>query len=139
MDMDPTTTTTTSTANVHQHPKTVEKSQIDHITSLASTLLSLGDVDIYNKTYEHLLRSVRSKGDVEADWEPESANPKFEYKWDIPQASDKPGEEKTYGPYGEADMKAWFGAQYFGATGEKVKVRRVGQKEWGSWEDVMEQ
>ena len=110
------------------------QNQIDRITSLASTLLAYGDVDIYSKTYEHLLRAIRSAGDVEPTWEPPSADVKYEYKWDIPEAGEN---QEVFGPFGEEDMKAWYNAQYFGAIGEKVKVREV-KGEWGDWDDIIQ-
>lgn len=106
-------------------------SDIDHITHLASTLMSLGDTDIYSRTYEELVRSVRSAGRVNESWVPPSADVKYEYKWDI---SGAPGD--IFGPFGEEDMKVWHSAAYFGQAGEKVKVRKVGG-EWGSWSDVV--
>lgn len=109
--------------------------QIDRITSLASTLLAQGDVDIYSKTYEHLLRAIRSSGDVEPTWEPPSADVKYEYNWDVPEATD--ANHEVFGPFSEEDMKAWYNAQYFGAAGEKVKIREVGG-DWGDWDDVMQ-
>ena len=108
-------------------------SDIDHITHLASTLMSLGDVDIYSKTYEELVRSIRRAGNVPEDWQPPSADVKYEYKWAVPEAGDA---DQVFGPFGEEEMQAWYGAAYFGSVGEKVKVRRVGG-EWGNWSDVV--
>lgn len=107
-------------------------SEIDHLTHLASTLMSLGDTDIYNKTYEELVRAVRSAGKVDQSWEPPSADVKYEYKWDVPGADTN----QTFGPFSEEEMQAWNKASYFGVAGEKVKVRQVGG-EWGAWEDVV--
>ncbi|KAI0636973.1 hypothetical protein C8Q77DRAFT_1207115 [Trametes polyzona] len=108
-------------------------SEIDQITHLASTLMSLGDTDIYSKTYEELVRSVRASGKVDANWVPPSADVKYEYKWDVPEAG-QTGE--VFGPFSEEEMRAWYAASYFGASGEKVKVRKVGG-EWGRWTDVV--
>ena len=108
-------------------------SQIDRLTSLASKLLDFGDVDIYDKTYEHLVRSVRSSGRMPQDWQPPSADPKYEYKWDVPGTTNP---TDIFGPYGEEEMKAWLEAQYFGPSGEKIKVRTVGG-DWGDWDDVV--
>jgi CD2 antigen cytoplasmic tail-binding protein 2 len=107
---------------------------IETITHLASNLMSLGDTDIYSKTYEELVRSVRSSATVDETWEPQSADVKYEYKWSTPDAGQT---EQTFGPFGEEEIKSWFNASYFGATGEKVRVRRVGG-EWGSWDDVVQ-
>ncbi|KAL4077103.1 hypothetical protein V8B97DRAFT_2003992 [Scleroderma yunnanense] len=105
-------------------------SDIDLITHLASNLMALGDVDIYSKTYEELVRSVRSSGEVAQDWMPPSADSKYEYKWNVTESRD------IFGPFDEDEMKGWFRASYFGQFGEKVKVRIVGN-EWGDWDDVV--
>lgn len=105
---------------------------IDLITHLASRIMSLGDTEVYSKTYEELARSVRSSGLVKDDWVPPSADVKYEYRWNVP------GQEQgeSYGPFGEEDMKTWLKAAYFGISGEKVQVRAVGG-EWGEWDDVV--
>ncbi|KIJ16959.1 hypothetical protein PAXINDRAFT_176090 [Paxillus involutus ATCC 200175] len=105
---------------------------IDLITHLASNIMSLGDTDIYSKTYEELVRAVRASGQVGPDWVPTSADVKYEYRWNIP--GQQPGE--SYGPFSEEEMKMWFKAAYFGELGEKVKVRTV-KGEWGDWDDVV--
>ncbi|GBE82170.1 hypothetical protein BKA93DRAFT_741052 [Sparassis latifolia] len=111
-----------------------ETSQIDFITHLASTLMSLGETDIYSKTYEELVRSVRSSGKVDQSWTPPSADVKYEYKWDVPGVSGQRGQ--VFGPFSEEEMQAWYKALYFGAAGEKVQVRSVGG-DWGSWREVV--
>ena len=111
----------------------VEQTEIDHITHLASTLMSLGDTDIYSRTYEELVRSVRASGKVDKDWMPPSADVKYEYKWDVPEAGEA---DQVFGPFSEEDMQAWYAAAYFGAAGEKVKVRKVGG-DWGSWSETV--
>ena len=107
---------------------------IETITHLASNLMSLGDTDVYNKTYEELVRSVRSSATVEENWDPPSADVKYEYKWSTPDAGQT---EDTFGPFGEEDIKSWYNAAYFGPAGEKIKIRRVGQ-DWGDWQDVVQ-
>ena len=104
--------------------------EINLITHLASTLMSLGDTEIYSKTYEQVVRSVRSSGDVEPTWEPPSADVKYEYKW-VEGADDQ-----TFGPFGEEELNTWFKAAYFGSMGEQVKVRKVGG-EWGDWDQIV--
>jgi CD2 antigen cytoplasmic tail-binding protein 2 len=108
-------------------------SPIEHVTHLASMLMSVGDVDVYSKTYEELVRSVRASGKVPPDWDPPSADVRYEYKWDVPGAA---AGDQVFGPYSEDEMKAWHKAAYFGANAEKVKVRTVGGQ-WGSWDDVV--
>ncbi|KAI0306482.1 hypothetical protein B0F90DRAFT_1623339 [Multifurca ochricompacta] len=105
-------------------------SDVEQLTHLASTLLSLGDADIYSRTYEELVRSVRSSGKVDSSWAPPSADVRYEYKWDVPGSTGEQGQ--VFGPYGEEEMQSWYKASYFGLTGEKVKVRPVGG-DWGVW------
>lgn len=111
-------------------------SAIDEITHLASMLMSFGDTDIYNKTYEELVRSVRSSGKVSNDWIPPSADVRYEYVWDVPGAT--AGQQgQVFGPYSEDEMRTWYNASYFGPGGEKIKVRTVGGDQWGGWDDVV--
>lgn len=115
-------------------PRAPIPSQIDQITHLASSVMSLGDTDIYSKTYEELVRSVRAAGRVDDSWVPLSADVKYEYKWDVPDVAGQTG--AAFGPFGEEEMKSWFKAAYFGVSGEKVKVRVVGGN-WGDWDHVV--
>ncbi|KAG6814483.1 hypothetical protein H0H92_000008 [Tricholoma furcatifolium] len=112
---------------------TTTPSLIEQITHLASNIMALGEPDIYSKTYEELVRAVRSSGVVEPSWVPPSADLLYEYKWDVPGT--QPGE--VFGPFSEDEMKTWMKAAYFGVAGEKVKVRVTGG-EWGDWEDVVQ-
>ena len=107
-------------------------SDVEQLTHLASTLLSLGDTDIYSRTYEELVRSVRSAGKVDPSWVPPSADVKYEYKWNVPDSTG--GQGQVFGPYSEEEMQSWYKASYFGLVGEKVKIRPVGG-DWESWPD----
>ena len=109
-------------------------SDVEQLTHLASTLLSLGDTDIYSRTYEELVRSVRSAGNVDPSWVPPSADVKFEYKWNVPDSTG--GQGQVFGPYSEEEMQSWYKASYFGLAGEKVKVRPVGG-DWAMWSDCL--
>ncbi|KAK7467213.1 hypothetical protein VKT23_004271 [Stygiomarasmius scandens] len=111
--------------------KTAANSDVERITHLASNLMSLGDTDIYSKTYEEFVRSVRSSGTVDESWVPPSADKSYEYRWDIPGAP-----EQVFGPYGEEEMRSWYNASYFGPTGEKVKVRLV-DEDWKDWDEIL--
>ncbi|KLO08953.1 hypothetical protein SCHPADRAFT_834634 [Schizopora paradoxa] len=112
-----------------------QASKIDRLTALASDLMSSGDIDIYDKTYEQLLRSIRSTGDVEPDWVPPSV--KYEYKWDVPEAQATAGDQ-VFGPFGGDELRTWYDAKYFGDAGEKVKVRVVGG-DWGDWDSIVDE
>ncbi|TFK55124.1 hypothetical protein OE88DRAFT_1710822 [Heliocybe sulcata] len=124
--------TTDSTMQVDKPAR--QPTDIERVTDLASKLLALDDTDIYSKTWEEIVRSVRSSGTVEPSWDPPSAdNVKYEFKWDVPDATAQEGQ--VFGPYNEEEMQTWYKASYFGAAGEKVKIRRAGG-EWGSWDDI---
>jgi len=92
-------------------------------------------VDIYSATYESLLRSIRSNGNVAPDWAPPKRDIKYEYRWLIEDDTADENRE-VFGPFAEDEMRAWFGAAYFGTSGEKIEVRSVG-KAWGDWEEVL--
>ncbi|KAG6868237.1 hypothetical protein C0993_005937 [Termitomyces sp. T159_Od127] len=96
--------------------------------------MALGESDIYDKTYEELVRAVRASGTVDSSWVPPSADVRYEYKWDIPGG---PPQDQVFGPFSEQEMKAWMKASYFGVAGEKVKVRPV-DGEWADWEHVIQ-
>ncbi|KAJ6496959.1 hypothetical protein C8R47DRAFT_972611 [Mycena vitilis] len=109
-------------------------SAIERITHLASTIMSLGDTDIYSKTYEELVRAVRSSGSVDPSWTPPSNDKLYEYRWRGAGAG-QPGD--VFGPFSKEEMSGWYKAAYFGSTGEKVEVRETGG-EWGDWDDVLD-
>lgn len=105
----------------------VSPSDVEHLTHLALTLLSLGNTDIYSRTCEE------QTGNVDRSWVPLSADVKYEYKWDV---SDMTGQQgQVFGPYSE-EMLSWYKASYFGSSGEKVKARPVGG-DWGAWPDCL--
>lgn len=108
--------------------KTKMKSDIERLTHLASNIMSLGEIDIYNKTYEEIVRDVRASGNVDSSWIPPSADRQYEYRW-IDQ-------EEVFGPFSEDEMRTWHQASYFGEDGEKVQVRETGGI-WSNWGDVL--
>jgi len=115
-------------------PQTTSRTDIEMITHLASTLMSMGDTDIYSRSFEELVRNIRKSGIVDDSWIPPSSDVQYEYKWSSPEVGQS---EQIFGPFGEEELKAWFNASYFGASGEKVRVRPMGG-EWGSWDDVVQ-
>ncbi|CAG8702196.1 7810_t:CDS:1, partial [Acaulospora colombiana] len=100
---------------------------IDKLTALASALM-VNDPDVYSTTYEALLRSVRRSGTVPEAWAPPV--PKYEYKWATG------GGEGVFGPFTALEMQGWYDASFFGLGGEKIHVRKVGEDEWGEWDEV---
>jgi CD2 antigen cytoplasmic tail-binding protein 2 len=108
---------------------------IVHMTHLASTLMALGDTDIYSRTHEELVRAVRKAGAVPDDWVAPNAEPRYEYVWDVPDTT-APGQ--VLGPYGADEMRGWHTAGFFGPGADKIRVRVVGgDGEWGAWDDVV--
>ncbi|KAJ7632716.1 hypothetical protein FB45DRAFT_990126 [Roridomyces roridus] len=123
----------TDAMNVDKQPAS-EPSAIERITHLASTIMSLGDTDIYSRTYEELVRSVRSSGLVDASWVPPSSDKLYEYRWRVPAAGQP---DQVFGPFKKEDMLSWYKASYFGSTGEKIEVREA-DGQWSDWDDVLE-
>lgn len=110
-----------------------DTSDIDRITALASALM-VHDPDVYSTTYEGLLRNVRCSGIVSEDWMPPI--PKYEYRWAVADPTTLTGNETTYGPFSAEEMKTWSDAMFFGIGGEKIKVRKAGESDWHSWDEV---
>ncbi|KIY72227.1 hypothetical protein CYLTODRAFT_418203 [Cylindrobasidium torrendii FP15055 ss-10] len=120
---------------------------VERITHLASQIMALGDTDVYSKTYEELVRSVRSSGIVPRDWQPPSADKMFEYRWSSAhtagqaqpagqaQTTSQAAAAEVFGPFGEDELMGWFKARYFGEGGEKIDVREVGGN-WAAWDEV---
>ncbi|KAG8765995.1 hypothetical protein FRC12_007148 [Ceratobasidium sp. 428] len=121
-----------------------EQDPISRVTSLASTLMSLGDTDVYEATYEMMLRSVRRSGLVDPDWDPHPPPPqapdtKYEYRWAPDYVAASGGQasaDAIYGPFGATELSAWKAASYFGDDAERVLLRRIGETEWVTWQSV---
>jgi CD2 antigen cytoplasmic tail-binding protein 2 len=118
-----------------------QQTPIERITSLASTLMSLGNNDAYQETYESLLRSVRRSGIVPPDWAPPNASQshlpsQYEYRWTLAYSASM-GQASTgqvFGPFGKNEMLAWRDADYFGPSGERVDMRKAGDSNWAGWD-----
>ncbi|KAF8212138.1 hypothetical protein K438DRAFT_1902951 [Mycena galopus ATCC 62051] len=98
---------------------------MNRMTHLASTIMSLGDTDIYSKTFEELVRAVRSSGIVDPEWVPPSNDKQYEYKWRA-EGAGQPGE--VFGPFSKENMAAWY---------KPLEVRETGGG-WGDWDSVLE-
>lgn len=130
-----------ATASTEQPP---EQDPITRVTSLASTLLSLGDTDVYEATYEMMLRTVRRSGIVSSEWDPHPPPPqtpdtKYEYRWAPDYVAASGGQasaDSVYGPYGSSELEAWKAASYFGEDAERILLRRVGDVEWTPWQSL---
>ncbi|KAF8609956.1 hypothetical protein BDV93DRAFT_517178 [Ceratobasidium sp. AG-I] len=128
-------------ASTEQPP---EQDPITRVTALASTLMSLGDTDVYEATYEMMLRAVRRSGIVTPDWDPHSPPPqnpdtKYEYRWAPDYVAASGGQasaDAVYGPYGASELEAWNAASYFGEDAERILLRRVSDVEWVPWRSL---
>ncbi|KAG9097567.1 hypothetical protein FRC06_007418 [Ceratobasidium sp. 370] len=123
--------------------QTPEQDPITRVTSLASTLMSRGDSDVYEATYEMMLRSVRRSGIVDPDWDPhpppQVPDAKYEYRWAPDYVAASGGQasaDAVYGPYGATELSAWKAASYFGEDAERVLLRRMGETEWATWRSI---
>lgn len=143
------------------------KAMLEEVTSLASDLMArYGLVNIYDETYESLLRDVRRSGLVRETWDParvatnvqegstapaqESEQDQgqkqqdtrlFEYRWSpayLSITSQAPDPDiKTFGPFGVKDLLAWKGSGFFGNDGERILLRVTdGDRQWRKWSDV---
>lgn len=125
------------------HAPAAVPTPIERVTSLASTLMSIGNLDIYEETYESLLRTVRRSGIVSPDWTPPPAVPAdamYEYHWAPAYVAVSGGQAsatEVYGPYSKDDLSAWRDAAYFGESGERIELRIVGGKDWGGWDALL--
>jgi CD2 antigen cytoplasmic tail-binding protein 2 len=121
-----------------------DEDPVTRVTSLASTLMSLGDTDVYEETYEKMLRLVRRSGIVPSDWDPHPPPPqtpdiKYEYKWAPDYVAASGGQapaDAVYGPYGATELTVWKAASYFGDDAERILLRRVGDNDWNNWHSV---
>jgi CD2 antigen cytoplasmic tail-binding protein 2 len=121
-----------------------EQDPITRVTAIASTLMSLGDTDVYEATYETMLRAVKRSGIVDADWDPhppplQAPDAKYEYRWAPDYVASSGGQasaDAVYGPYGTTELTAWKAASYFGEDAERILLRRAGDSEWTEWKLV---
>jgi CD2 antigen cytoplasmic tail-binding protein 2 len=141
------------------------RQDLDQLTSLSSALMArFGKLNIYDETYEGLLRVVRRSGLVRETWDPAAAralaagkdtDPKldqeqdvrsFTYKWSphyLAATSQSPNPEvEVFGPYSAGDLRGWYGSGYFGDQGERIllqesnKEEEGGSRGWKRWEQL---
>jgi len=140
--------TKTSLKNRRKQPKTkqqetrendndtnVAKSHLDELTGAASALLLKGEVDIYDRTRQDILRmfpslveEIQGKSDnVEEKATTTTSKPKWEYQGNE--------DSKLHGPYTTEQMIAWVRSGYF-VGAQRVKIRTVSFQEPASEEKV---
>lgn len=117
---------------------------IEKLTDLCDKMMALGHFDIYEETYEQVVRKLRRADIIEDDWEIgtpvlkpgerlaalldlendpllTSTPAQWEYKWASPQEGQDA--DQVFGPFSGADMKSW-NEQGFFSNG--ILVRMVG-------------
>lgn len=99
------------------------KKLIERLTDLS--VMAMNYFNVYEDTWEQILRKLKRDGSVPEDWIPPSdesqeKNTQWEYKW----TDDSGGNaNEVYGPFSGEDMKAWKDQGYFS---NGVVVREVG-------------
>ncbi|RPA83561.1 hypothetical protein BJ508DRAFT_413242 [Ascobolus immersus RN42] len=114
----------------------LKKELVEKITEAADRLLTRGQTEIYDKTREELQRQYRAlTGD---DWVDTSTagpgqeqenfeNAQWEYRW-----TDNRDSGAVYGPFGTAEMRAWYTHGFFEGP---IEFRRAGSGD-GNWSGV---
>ncbi|KAG8992216.1 hypothetical protein FRB94_014665 [Tulasnella sp. JGI-2019a] len=148
-NLDPAVNAEASSTDPAQHP---ENSAIERVTALASTLMAMGELHVYEETHRTLVHSVREAGLVSGDWVPPSAAPtvqppppsesliKYQYRWAPEYLATTTGGAKAgevFGPYGKDELTAWRGANFFGPMGDRIQLRRLGDETWSDWHIVV--
>ncbi|KAE8225297.1 hypothetical protein CF319_g1928 [Tilletia indica] len=140
------------------HPSIVA---LEQYTALSSELMStFGHINIYDETYESILRLLRRKGAVPADWDPAAKREQvkepgpstaqsgstvatdqqdlrqFTYRWApaylaATQGANAAPDVETYGPFPVADLRSWAASGYFGAPGQCERILLKGHSEDG--------
>ncbi|KAG0082727.1 hypothetical protein BGZ93_004261 [Podila epicladia] len=127
------------------------KKSIEKLTDLCDKMMALGHFDIYEQTYEQVVRQLRRAGLIADDWvvgtpvrkpgevdlsmlddDPLlSSSASWEYKWANPPEG-QPADE-VYGPFSGAEMKSWTEQGFFS---QGILVRMVGDNTFEPGESV---
>ncbi|KAG9066036.1 hypothetical protein KI688_001255 [Linnemannia hyalina] len=128
---------------------------IEKLTDLCDKMMALGHFEIYEETYEQMVRKLRRADVIEDDWEvgtpvlkpgerlaalldlendpllaPTPAQ--WEYKWANPQEGQDA--DQVFGPFSGTDMKSWNGQGFFS---NGILVRTVGDSTFEPATDTM--
>ncbi|KAF9319915.1 hypothetical protein BG003_007760 [Podila horticola] len=127
------------------------KKSIEKLTDLCDKMMALGHFDIYEETYEQMVRQLRRADLIADDWvigtpvrkpgeadlsmlndDPLlSSSASWEYKWANPPEG-QPADE-VHGPFSGAEMKSWTEQGFFS---QGILVRMVGDSTFESGESV---
>jgi CD2 antigen cytoplasmic tail-binding protein 2 len=113
----------------------VAKTNLDALTGAANALLLKGEVDIYDRTRQDILRMFPSLSQqlqekkTSADTKPlvTTSKPKWEYQGNE--------DNKLHGPYTTEQMIAWVRSGYF-VGAQRVKIRTLSVQEQADEEEV---
>jgi CD2 antigen cytoplasmic tail-binding protein 2 len=97
----------------------VAKSHLDDLTGAANALLLKGEVDIYDRTRQSILRLYPSLSDT-ADAKPSIATATSKPKWEYQGNED----HQLHGPYTTDQMIGWVRSGYF-VGAQRVKIRTI--------------
>ncbi|KAF9336442.1 hypothetical protein BG006_008723 [Podila minutissima] len=127
------------------------KKSIEKLTDLCDKMMALGHFDIYEETYEQVVRQLRRADLIADDWvigtpvrkpgevdllmlddDPLlSGSASWEYKWVSPPEG-QPADE-VYGPFSGAEMKSWTEQGFFS---QGILARMVGDSTFEPGESV---
>ncbi|WFD29662.1 hypothetical protein MSPP1_000672 [Malassezia sp. CBS 17886] len=136
--------------------------RLDLLTRLTTTLMSdFGQINLYDDTYESIVRQVRRAGLVDGEWDPsrprgegarrdaedaeDAADARWEYKWTpghlatMAQAAggSVDPETKVFGPFSPTELCSWADGGFFGAHRENIVLRKARTSDaWAKWEDA---
>ncbi|KAF9922161.1 hypothetical protein FBU30_007764 [Linnemannia zychae] len=135
-------TDTPVVASVESDEDIRRKQSIEKLTDLCDKMMSMGHFDIYEETYEQIVRKLRRADIIEDDWEvgtpvlrpserfsassntdpvQETSSVQWEYKWANPQEGQN--KDEVFGPFSGADMKSWNEQGFFN---NGILVRKFG-------------
>ncbi|KAG0198759.1 hypothetical protein BGX28_007819 [Mortierella sp. GBA30] len=124
---------------------------IEKLTDLCDKMMSMGHFDIYEESYEQIVRALRRADLIADDWvigtkvlkpgekvgalledDPLLSNPvSWEYKWANPPEGQSTDE--VFGPFLGAEMKSWSDQGFFS---QGILVRMVGDSTFESGDKV---
>ncbi|KAF9100070.1 hypothetical protein BGX29_006812 [Mortierella sp. GBA35] len=104
---------------------------IEKLTDLCDKMMAMGHFDVYEETYEQMVRNLRRADVIPDDWEVGtpvlkpgehleamldddpllSSTAQWEYKWASPQEGQDA--DQVFGPFSSADMKSWSEQGFF--------------------------
>ncbi|KAF9170413.1 hypothetical protein BGX21_000863 [Mortierella sp. AD011] len=130
-------------ANLESEEEVKRRKSIEKLTDLCDRMMARGHFDIYEETYEQIVRNLRRADIIPDDWvigtpvlrpgeqteamledDPLfSTDVSWEYKWANP--SEGQSAEEIFGPFSGPEMKSWNEQGFFS---QGILARRVGDR-----------